>query len=87
MTRPTDLTEPHHGKDIFYIHDKAINMNIFNIPKYTVKQQYLGEIHKSTSEKYMCNFMKAKGIESIALELRQDRLCAHVERVVSSEGM
>jgi hypothetical protein len=62
-----------------------IEMKIFSIPTYTIKLSWLGEIHKSTTERYLSNFMKAKGIESIALELRQDRLCVHVESVVSSQ--
>jgi hypothetical protein len=62
-------------------------IKMFEIPAYTIRASWLGELHGSTTELYLSNFMKAKGIESVALELRQGRLCAHVEQVVSSEGM
>lgn len=54
------------------------------IPEYHIKSQYLGEIHASTTERYIEKFMKGKGIESVALELRENRLIGHVETVVAN---
>lgn len=57
---------------------------MFETPTYHIKTQYLGEIHESTTERYLEKLMKGKGIEAVALELREDRLIGHVERVVAS---
>lgn len=56
---------------------------MFEIPKYSIKRSMM-ELDPTTGEPYLARWMKEHREESIALELREDRLIGHVERVVSS---
>ena len=56
---------------------------LFQIPKYSIKRSFM-ELHPTTGEPYMARWMKEHGEEAIALELRENRLICHVERVQSS---
>ena len=54
---------------------------MFEIPQYQVKQRWLGELHPTTTEKYMSRWIRAHNIESISLELVEDHVIAHAETV------
>ena len=52
---------------------------MFEIPHYIVKQSWLGEIHPTTTEKYLSRHIRARNIESVGIELIKDRVIVHAE--------
>lgn len=54
------------------------------IPKYKIKQTWLGELHPTTTEQYLERWMKGR-MESIAIELHDGKVIAHAEQVVCLE--
>ena len=60
---------------------------MFKIPHYTVKQTWLGELHPTTTERYLSRHIRAMNIESVGIELIEDRVIVHAETVISSIEM
>ena len=56
---------------------------MFEIPHYAVKQRWLGELHPTTTEKYLSRHIRARNIESVGIELIENRVIVHAETVVS----
>lgn len=56
---------------------------MFEIPKYSIKRSMM-ELGPTTREPYMARWMREHREEAVALELHQNTLICHVERVVSS---
>lgn len=57
---------------------------MFEIPHYIVKQKWLGELHPTTTEKYLSRHIRARNIESVGIELIEDRVIVHAETVTAS---
>lgn len=58
-------------------------IELFEIPQYSIKRGMM-ELDTTTGEPYMARWMREHREEALALELRENRLVCHVERVVSS---
>ena len=56
---------------------------LFGIPQYSIKRQFI-ELHPKTYEPWVARWMHEKGVEAVALELRETRLVCHVESVIAS---
>lgn len=61
------------------------DMILFEIPHYSIKRSML-ELDATTGEAYMVRWMREHKEDAIALELRENTLICHVERVISSLG-
>lgn len=58
-------------------------ISVFEIPHYAIKRAML-ELDATTGEVYMARWMVEHKEEAVALELRENRLICHVERVISN---
>ncbi len=58
-------------------------MSLFEIPQYSIKRAFM-ELDPTTGEPYMQRWMVEHMEEALALELHENRLVCHVERVISS---
>ena len=56
---------------------------LFGIPQYSIKRSLM-ELDPSTGEPYMARWLVEHREEAIALELHENTLICHVERVISS---
>ena len=62
---------------------KNEEIELFEIPRYSIKRAMM-ELDPTTGEPYMSRWMKEHREEAVALELRENRLICHVERVQAS---